>query len=667
MISILSSSKPNTAIATLTARINGAQFASYRGALQASGGRFIGDNKNEISVARLPSFVAEARKAGLAVQISEDLAQAIERASVQAAATVKAAESRADDVAEKLSARGAALFPFQRAGVRWLAGRSSGLLSDEMGTGKTLQTLVAIPTGAPVLVVCPAVAKAVWRREAAQWRPDLEIVVLSGRGSFVWPKPGQIVVTNYDILPESLPESCPAGLVVVADEAHALKSPKAQRTARFRAIAKLADRKYALTATPLLNRPSELWTLLQTFDLAKTAFGSYPQFLRTFGGELGKFGIEWTGRIRESAAQEGLERVMLRRMKKDVLKDLPAKMHSEHACDIGAALRKQLDKLALELEAKGLQVSESATEAEIDRFLSACPGFENLSKFRAKLAEVKFDSCEALLDEYEEQGAPVVVASAHRFPIDRLAARPGWAVITGDTSPDERGRIQEAFQAGNLRGVGLTIQAGGVAITLTRASAMIFVDHSWTPLLDAQCEDRIHRIGQQNACVYTHLVADHAVDRMIARTVARKLALVAASVDAASKGADDAVSCGADEMAEFAVIASELVSSEVEQAVVNASAPRAVKDKLGRKIRIRDAANAHHASTDAERFAANGLLTLAALDDDHVKERNGVGFSLATTSAGHALAALLEAGLPLLDADWQVAIKICQTHRKQLA
>ena len=182
----------------------GDKFNSYRAAIE--GAKFNGvANRNEAPVALVPTIVARLQAAGFVVDLDIEARTAVE--TVQAAATVAVASaaSRADTIDAVLQARGLGLFPFQREGVAWLAGRHTALLADPMGLGKTVQTLCAIPEHAPVLVVAPAVAKGVWQREAARFRPDLKVTVLSGRGSFRWPAPGEMIVVNYDILPAAVP------------------------------------------------------------------------------------------------------------------------------------------------------------------------------------------------------------------------------------------------------------------------------------------------------------------------------------------------------------------------------------------------------------------------------------------------------------------------------
>lgn len=444
------------------------------------------------------------------------------------------------------------LYPFQRTGVAWLAGRHAALLADDMGLGKTAQALLALPEGAALLVVCPAVAKGVWLREALQWRPEMEPTVLSGRGNFAWPAPGQMIIVNYDILPaDALAEHGPPapGTVVVADEAQAVKSTKSQRAKRFRKISRAVrnahGRIWLLTATPLLNRPPELWALLMAMG-SQAVMGGWKDFCRLMGAKTktiygrGRRRItimDWdTARPLPEVATR-LRTVMLRRLKSEVLVDLPPKRHRELVVsDLDSATRKAAQGLMSFLEDRGLHLEE----CQLDHIVKAVP-FEEMSRVRKLLAAAKIPAMLALVEQHEDADEPLVVFSAHRPPIDALADRPGWAVITGDTPPEERTRIETAFQAGRLLGVGATIKAGGVALTLTRATNALFVDRDFTPALNDQAEDRVYRIGQRQPVLITELVADHPLDKRVAKLLAQKRALISATVDAARRGATEAI------------------------------------------------------------------------------------------------------------------------------
>ena len=387
--------------------------------------------------------------------------------------------------------------------------------NDFIVTHNTVEALAALPANAAVLVVAPAVAKGVWKREIARWRPNLDITVLSGRGTFRWPVPGEVVIINYDILPDmhepsvkatdakrakrgcvnklckgcgpglDIIASAPRDVVAIVDEAHALKNNKAKRTLKFRSLSEVIrgkrGRVWLLTATPLLNRPQELWSIYQAAGIAQEAFGSWAQFLKLFNGMPAFWGgYEWG--TPEAECAERIRRVCLRRLRTEVLPELPVKTWRRTDVSIDAKTLKACDKLLKDY-------------GGIKRILHLIENegitFETMSSIRHALAVAKIPSLLSLIEQYEEQEEPVVVFSAHRAVVEELSKRPGWAVIMGGVKAEERTRIEEAFQAGKLKGVACTIAAGGVAITLTRSHNAIFTDLEWTPALNAQAEDRI--------------------------------------------------------------------------------------------------------------------------------------------------------------------------------
>jgi SNF2 family DNA or RNA helicase len=271
---------------------------------------------------------------------------------------------------------GIALFAHQREGIEWLRARGAqgkgALLADDMGLGKTAQTLLSLPAKAPVLVVCPAVAKTVWVRETAKFAPSYAAGTLNGRGSFRWPESGEVLAVNFDILPKptkggngfatlpaELMRTMPNGLVVVIDEAHKCKNAKAQRTKALRAITYAArkeknGRVVLLTGTPLLNKPQEVWSILVAGGMQYEAFGGlcgfggdvYRSAMRAAGGWEGRFGWEFSPNDVQPAFAESLAKVMLRRRKTDVL-DLPPVREEtiEVAIDLTVTERRALDGL----------------------------------------------------------------------------------------------------------------------------------------------------------------------------------------------------------------------------------------------------------------------------------------------------------------------------------
>lgn len=427
-------------------------------------------------------------------------------------ALLKAAE--ADEQSALAAISDSRLYPFQRVGAAWLRSRTRAILADDMGLGKTAQALAAIEGAPPLLIVCPAVAKGVWARELQRWRPGAwKVTLLSGRGAFRWPDAGEAVIINYDVLGD-LPSIPHPNTVLVCDEAHVLKEVRTNRHKRVAALANQVARVYLLTATPLLNRPQELWNLLKLADLHEEAYGTFGGFCYAFDGSPS---AGW-GTPRVSAAV-GFSKVALRRNKLEVLTDLPPKRRAIRP--VSATFTRSERAILNEAEAALLEYGKSIP-------------FEKISKARAVTAKAKIGPMLDMVEDYEATSTPLVVFSYHREPIDVLAARPGWATITGDTSNEQRSKIEDAFQRGEYKGLAATIQAGGVAITLTRASNVLFVDRAWTPALNEQAEDRCNRIGQKAAVMVEVLVAEKTIDERVEEIIEEKLHIIRHSVDKAT-------------------------------------------------------------------------------------------------------------------------------------
>jgi hypothetical protein len=136
------------------------------------------------------------------------------------------------------------------------------------------------------------------------------------------------------------------------------------------------------------------------------------------------------------------------------------------------------------------------------------------------------------VEECEDAEVPLVVFSCHTAPVMALSEREGWEVITGATSSEARAEIVRRFQAGELRGVALTIAAGGVGLTLTRAWKALFVDLDWTPALNWQAEDRICRIGQtNNKVLIVRMVSEHILDQHVLRLMSEKIAWIQGAIE----------------------------------------------------------------------------------------------------------------------------------------
>lgn len=446
----------------------------------------------------------------------------------------------------------AGLYSYQVEGVQFLSLKNQALLGDDPGLGKTCQSLMALPGAGEgkAVVLCPAVMKYTWQNEITRWRPDYRAVVLEGRGSWRWPEKGEIVILNYDILPDFF--SPPArgrgadwrtyqrdrlnpfreGLVsdhpqsrevtLIADEVHRCKSYKTARSQKVRELVHLVlqgqGKVWGLTGTPLDNRPGDLYGVLSTLEMAFSTFGSWANYLELFGASQDRWGGTHWGDPSPQVA-ERLRRFMLRRRRQDVLTDLPDVTYTDLLVNgTSQALQQAMDDL--------WQQYGDLLQGQ------TLPPFEQFSRVRAQLAQSRIPALLELVEDCEEENVPTVVFSAHLEPLEALGQREGWMCITGETPAQRRQEIVDAFQAGKLQGVGVSIRAGGVGLTLTRAWRAVFVDHDWNPSANVQAVGRLNRIGQKsNKIEVIRMVSRHALDRHVLRLLDWKSRMIEQAVD----------------------------------------------------------------------------------------------------------------------------------------
>lgn len=433
----------------------------------------------------------------------------------------------------------AGLYPFQVDGVDWLSKGTHRLLADDMGLGKTVQTLMALPKGCSALAVVPAAVKYNWRDEAKKWRPDLDVFVANGKNQFRLPGKNELVICNFDILPvyvepvKKTPTSKSwdvevrwpneqmknhiKDVILIVDEAQRVKNYKTKRSQRVKGLAMSCGKVWALSGTPLENRPEDLFGTLESLQMQKVVFGGWNRFVEYMNGWRNPWGgYDWG--TPKPIVPELMRRVMLRRIRTEVLPDLPTKTYSNIKVELPKNLSNRLDDLWDQYE-------DVINNKEL-------PPFEEFSSLRAELASSRIDALIELVEEHEEDNIPLVVFSSHLAPLDELAKRDGWDKITGETSAAKRQEVVRRFQNGELKGVAVSIRAGGVGLTLTRAWKAIFVDMDWVPSANQQAEDRICRIGQtSNKCEIVRMVSDHVLDQHVQDLISWKMKLIDKSIN----------------------------------------------------------------------------------------------------------------------------------------
>ena len=444
------------------------------------------------------------------------------------------------------------MYDYQKEGAQFLASRSAALLGDEMGTGKTVQTLCALPHNARVLIVCPASLKFNWVKEANTWRPDYlvsmlsstksnsiyEVSIIVGKDNFRLPEKNEIMIINRELLPDMLlptkgkDDKYPTCNIpddfknllqetyIIVDEAHQFKGTKTDGHKKLRTLTRNARSTWALTGTPLLNRPEDLWGVFAACNLEKVAFNKYGMkpydyFYNLFDGKQARFGTEWGTPSKD--LPEIMSRVRLARKRKDVLPQLPEKTYTDILVsldDSGDVIKKQLDNLE----------KEYATLLGDGKL----PPFQAFSRVRSQIAKSRIPAMLNYIEDCEEQEVPLVVFSVHLAPLDALRFREGWRVIDGQTTtPEDRQQIVDDFQNGKLKGIALTIGTGGTGWTLTKAWKVLFVDMDWVPANNKQAESRVLRVGQtSNKVEIIRFVSEHPLDRRLFELIDQKETLI---------------------------------------------------------------------------------------------------------------------------------------------
>jgi SWI/SNF-related matrix-associated actin-dependent regulator 1 of chromatin subfamily A len=421
--------------------------------------------------------------------------------------------------------------------------------------GKTIQAIGvinAVPEISDVLIVATKTLLTNWRNELRKWltRPMSVGIATAKR----WPDT-QIILVNYDILFKLKGEldSKPWDLLV-CDECHYLKNLKAQRTravfgdSRKRSYtpAVMAERTLMLTGTPILNKPVELWPVIHA--LAPETFPSYWEYTRRYCGAFqSKWGWDVSGATNLDELQEKLRTsCMVRRLKKDVLKELPAKIRQivELSADGNTKALKAEAKAKKAIEARlalltaDLEAARSEEEyrAAVKKMKQTHFGlFEELSAVRRETAVSKIPQVLEYLYDAVEASGKVVVFAHHHDVIDGIAA--GLAsrgikavTITGRTK--DRQTPVDVFQTDPTVKVFIGgIRAAGVGITLTAASHVIFAELDWTPGWVTQAEDRCHRIGATGCVLVQHLVLEQSIDAHVVRLLVEKQEVAEKALD----------------------------------------------------------------------------------------------------------------------------------------
>ena len=434
------------------------------------------------------------------------------------------------------------LRPYQKQGVYWMRflekSALSGLLADEMGLGKTLQTLtwLSLPrtdpqaAGKPALIVCPTSLVRNWEAEAAKFTPWMRRLVVSGPDraqAFSQIGEADIVITSYALLQRDLDDAYidREFSVVVLDEAQHIKNRSTRNAKSAKSLR--AVQRLVLTGTPVETSVSDVWSI---FDfLLPDYLGGYPAFRETTelpalnGGKEG------------AAALENLRRKLhpfiLRRLKRDVAKDLPDKIVRVAYCQ----MNEEQQRLTNEMR---VRAKSASTKFEMLAVLMRMRQIANHPALVEKGTDASSGKMEAffdILDEAMDGGHRSLVFSQFVSMLSILRGeldRRGIQYCYLDGSTKDRLEVCRRFNQGDMPVFLISLHAGGTGLNLTGADTVIHFDPWWNPAVENQATDRAHRIGQKKKVCVVKLISEDSVEERVLKLQERKSIVIDATVGA---------------------------------------------------------------------------------------------------------------------------------------
>lgn len=418
------------------------------------------------------------------------------------------------------------LFDYQQKGVDFLLSRGRGLLCDEMGLGKGAQVIHSVlKIGAGnVLIVCPASLRLMWEAEIKKWiEPAPQVVVLDGKS-----KQEQLagklrfVVVSYNYLQKQTNVERLRRIdwaVVVADEAHSIKTWSSKTCQGFvRVVGR--SRCWMLTGTPATVGAADYYPYLKLIEPDK--WGEFEFFQKKFCN-VKEFWLERYDKVSRRKVkklvktftgwnektlpilQQALSQHSLRRLKKTVLPQLPPIIIQEIPVLVDSEIVAECLTMDMNLIKRILESG------------GVIPG--HIGQVCRSIGASKISAAVEWLSGIDE---PIVVFTKHRDVAEELSIKlknKRVGKITGAENSLEKDQAVKAFQCGELDVVIVNVQAGGVGITLTKASHCLFVELDWSYAVMSQCIGRLHRIGQEE-CVNVYLmVGSKTVDELVMKTL----------------------------------------------------------------------------------------------------------------------------------------------------
>ena len=447
---------------------------------------------------------------------------------------MKDVEDSAYEIPERLVS---VLRSYQKVGYRWLKSLDAygfgGILADEMGLGKTIQIIALLldekkRSGGVSLIVCPASLVYNWENEIHTFAPELTVQTMAGnqaeREEMLKRLQNEnfagvdVIITSYDLLKRDLGYYLehPFRFQII-DEAQYIKNAVTQAAKAVKAIQ--AKTKFALTGTPIETHLGELWSI---FDYLMPGFLFTSQkFKKMFETPIVRDGDQYA----LSMLRKMTGPFLMRRLKKDVLKELPEKLETVLYSGMegeqktlyqanAALLREQILSGGGDFGKDRMQIL-----AELMKLRQICCD-PSLCFAKYKGGSAKLETCMELLENGTEAGHKILLFSQFTSMLDIIAKRLDkekipYYMLTGSTSKKERMQMVTSFQKDDVKVFLISLKAGGTGLNLTAADIVIHYDPWWNVAAQNQATDRAHRIGQENQVTVFKLITKHTVEENI--------------------------------------------------------------------------------------------------------------------------------------------------------
>jgi len=472
---------------------------------------------------------------------------------------------------------------FQKEGVMYAIKYQRCFIADDMGVGKSGESIAAVETtkSYPCLIICPSSLKLNWKKEISLWLDNRSVKVIEGLikvdyeivdnkkivvGYKMPDYDADFVIINYDILyrdkrisklenpnniiipdHKDLLKQIPFKSIII-DESHLCSNHKSLRTKAVKEIAKKIKYRFALSGTPILNKPRELIAQLDILDRLDSLGGFWEFATRYCNAKEGNFGWDLNGSSNLDELHERLKTTcFIRRKKEDVLSELPEKQRIMLPVEISnrdeyekvsknfvkwmknnlmsnEEYYEELKKIDYLTESQRKQILENKVKYKLNKILLAETAVK-IEKLKQIAAKGKLNKIFDFIDNFLSYDEKLIIFAKHKEIYNKIIERyKDISVhVVGGMSTQQKNNSVEKFKTDENTKLFIgAINAAGVGLNLTESNTVIFVEFDWTPAIHEQAEDRAHRIGQKDFVKCYYFYGENTIDEYILEIIEEK-------------------------------------------------------------------------------------------------------------------------------------------------